>query len=143
MKFLLTIALPITFASANAQAAGTPASPYSPQYYACVKKAGSPGFYDQSASASCDEAEVKFQKKRINAAYDKLSKMWSTDPDRLAKLNVAQKAWVRWRNETYALLQEAGGSNGQVVYIVSSGFLLKSLVDQADLLESLVAANGG
>ncbi|HTH77034.1 MAG TPA: hypothetical protein VL635_21815 [Trinickia sp.] len=79
----------------------------------------------------------------INTAYGKILTMWSSNPQAIEQLNNAQKAWVLWRNGTYGLLQEAGGSNGQVAYIVSSQFLLKSLVDQAQLLEGILAANGG
>lgn len=143
MKPLLTIAFLLACVCTSAYAGTSETAPYSSQYYACVKKAGSPGFYDQSAAAACDEAEVKFQKKRINAAYNKILTMWSSNPQAVEKLNNAQKAWVQWRNDTYGLLQEDGGSNGQMVYVVSSQFLLKSLVDQAQLLEGILAANGG
>ncbi|MGH8777454.1 lysozyme inhibitor LprI family protein [Paraburkholderia sp.] len=140
------LSLILLLATASTQAWSTeplPATPYSKAYAACTKKSGSPGFYDQSAAARCDEAEVKLQKTRINTAYNKILKMWANDPLAIEKLNKAQKAWVQWRDGTYHLLQENGGSNGQVVYIVSSSFLLKSLADQANLLEGILAANGG
>lgn len=145
MKTRLSLLLLLAVASTQTWSAepASANSPYSKDYAACVKKAGPPGFYDQSATARCDEAEVKFQKARINTAYNKILKMWANDPASIDKLNKAQKDWVQWRDNTYALLQENGGSNGQVVYIVSSSFLLKSLADQANLLEGILTANGG
>jgi uncharacterized protein YecT (DUF1311 family) len=143
MKRLLAIPLLLIGALSHAQGTNPAANPYSSEYVACMKKAGPPGFYDQSAAANCDAAEVRFQKKRINTAYDRILKMWENDPQEITKLNNAQKAWVQWRDGTYDLLQEAGGTNGQVVYVVSSDFLLKSLVDQANLLEGILSANGG
>lgn len=143
MRKLLTISMLLACLSAHAKDTHTEPRPYSPQYYACLDKAGPTTFYDQSADSNCDAEEVKFQKKRINAAYGKLVKLWKDNPQTVAQFNAAQKAWVQWRDSTYALLQEAGGTNGQVVYLVSSDFLLRSLVDQANLLETLVTSNGG
>lgn len=143
MNKLLTISMLLACISAHAKDSGAEPRPYSPQYYACLDKAGPTTFYDQTADSNCDAEEVKVQKKRINAAYGKLVKLWKSNPQEIAKLNAAQKAWVQWRDSTYELLQEAGGTNGQVVYLVSSNFLLRSLVDQANLLETIVASNGG
>lgn len=143
MKTYFAISLLLSCCIAHAQGESQLASPYSKEYAACVKKSGPPGFYDQAAASNCDAAEVKFQKKRINSAYNKILKMWENDPAAIAKLNNAQRAWVQWREGTYDLLQDAGGTNGQVVYIVSSSFLLKSLADQASLLEGILSANGG
>lgn len=143
MKRLFALLLLSICISAHAHGNAPEASPFSAQYYDCIKKAGPPGFYDQSAAAQCDDAEVRFQKKRINIAYGKIVKMWSSNPQEIAKLNNAQKLWVQWRDNTYALLQEAGGANGQVLYIVSSQFLLQSLADQANLLEGILTSNGG
>lgn len=143
MNRLIALTLLLTCVSTNAQEHHPEATAYSDAYYVCAKKAGPPGFYDQTTASNCVAAEVKFQKKRINAAYGKILKMWKDNPQDVAKLNSAQKAWVQWRDGTYDLLQDAGGSNGQVVYIVSSQFLLKSLVDQANLLEGILESNGG
>ena len=140
------LAIPVVLLAcgfAHAQGNSQTPSPYSKEYAACIAKAGPPGIYDQSAASNCDVAEIKFQKKRINTAYNKILKLWQDNPDAIARLNNAQKAWVQWRDETYGLLSEDGGMNGQVVYIVSSSFMLKSLADQANLLEGILSANGG
>jgi hypothetical protein len=68
MKLPLTFAFVLACMCTAAHAGASEAAPYSPQYYACVKKAGPPGFYDQSAAAACDDAEVKFQKKRLTSS---------------------------------------------------------------------------
>lgn len=143
MKHLTIAALAwLAFAGTCAHAEQA-TSRFSKTYDACIAKAGSPGFYDQSAPAACDEAEIKRLKQRINQAYNKIVKLWTDDPEGIAQLDKAQKAWVQARDETYHLLQERGGHNGQVVYIVSSGYLLQSLADRAELLEGIVASNGG
>lgn len=132
----------LLLAAANAHA-DQPASRFSKEYNACIEKAGPPGFYDQSASAACDEAEAKRLKQRINKAYTTILKLWADDPGAVAQLDKAQKAWVQARDETYHLLQEHGASNGQTLYVVSSGYLMQALADRAELLEGVVAANGG
>lgn len=136
-------ALLLACASLAAHADDTPPSRFSEAYEACMAKAGPPGFYDQSAQGTCTEAEVKRLKLRINQAYNKLVKKWASDPQGVAQLDKAQKAWVEARDATLHLLQERGGSNGQVAYLVSSGYLLDALAERAELLEGLVAANGG
>jgi uncharacterized protein YecT (DUF1311 family) len=143
MKKHIVILLLLLSAVAHAQDNSSAVSSFSKTYEACIKKAGTPGFYDQSASAKCDEEEIKFQKNRINLAYKKLLKLWADNPNAVAELNKAQKTWVQSRDETYNLLSNYGGDNGQVVYVVSSQYQLQALADQASLLEELVASNGG
>lgn len=120
-----------------------PANTFSKDYQACMEKAGPPGFYDQSAQGACVDAEVKRLKQRINKAYGKLVKLWADNPEGIAQLDKAQKAWVEARDATLLLLQEHGGGNGQVAYLVSTGYLLDALAERAALLEQLVASNGG
>jgi len=139
-----TLALLLACAALAAHAADTPPpSHFSKAYGACMEKAGPPGFYDQSAQGTCADAEVKQLKLRINKAYNKLVKLWANDPEGIAQLDKAQKAWVEARDVTLHLLQERGGSNSQVAHIVSSGYLLDALTERAELLEGLVASSGG
>lgn len=143
MKKPIALLMLLLAASTHAQDAPSATHQFSKTYEVCIEKAGSPGFYDQSTSSQCDSEEIKFQKNRINVAYNKLVKLWADNPDAIAELNKAEKAWVQSRDETYGLLSNYGGANGQVVYIVSSQYLLQALADQARLLEGLIAANGG
>lgn len=142
MKKILTLLLACTALVAHADDV-PPSSHFSKAYDTCMAKAGPPGLYDQSAQGDCVEAEVKQLKLRINKAYNKLVKLWASDPEGIAQLDKAQKSWVEARDATLHLLQERGGTNGQVVYIVSSGYLLDSLAERAELLEGLVASHGG
>lgn len=143
MKSLLTAAFASALVIGASAHATQPPSHFSREYDACIEKAGPPGFYDQSAPAACNEAEIKRLKLRINKAYNKLVKLWADDPEGVAQLDKAQKTWVQARDETLSLLQERGGHNGQVVFIVSSGYLLDALAERAELLEGIIASNGG
>lgn len=142
MKKALALLLACVALAAHADDTPPPTH-FSKAYDACMEKAGPPGFYDQSAQGDCGEAEVKRLKLRINKAYNQLVKLWANDPEGIAQLDKAQKAWVEARDATLHLLQERGGTNGQVIYLVSSGYLLDSLAERAELLEGLVASHGG
>ncbi|WP_122781655.1 lysozyme inhibitor LprI family protein [Burkholderia pseudomallei] len=97
----------------------------------------------QEQEAACYEQAINVQKKRINAAYNKLIKHRQGDPARIDALNKLQKGWIAWRDQTNNYLNSNVAGNGYTVFVVSEGFLLDAATKQADLLETVRDVEGG
>ncbi len=108
---------------------------YSPQFDACMARTSMENSYP------CYEKEIAFQKRRLNAAYGKLVKRKS--PEDVAVLNAVQKDWIKWRDGNYNFLTDHVAGSGITVQVVSSDFMLDSIVNQANLLESINSMEGG
>jgi uncharacterized protein YecT (DUF1311 family) len=90
--------------------------------------------------SNCYQAEIVKQKKRLNAAYNRLIK--DRDPASLAALNQSQKDWIKWRDENFNFLTEQVAGEAETVLVIGDGFLLDATTSQANLLESVAAAEG-
>ena len=90
--------------------------------------------------SNCYQAEIVKEKKRLNAAYNRLIK--DRDPASLAALNQSQKDWIKWRDENFNFLTEQVAGEAETVLAIGDGFLLDAITSQANLLESVAAAEG-
>jgi uncharacterized protein YecT (DUF1311 family) len=90
--------------------------------------------------SNCYQAEIVKEKKRLNAAYNRLIK--DRDPASLAALNQSQKDWIKWRDENFNFLTEQVAGEAETVLVIGDGFLLDAITSQANLLESVAAAEG-
>src|SRR5690606_20862860 len=110
-KFLMSAGL-IVLTSASAQTSDVSLQ-YSPSYTPCLKQAKS-----ENERNHCYQAEVNFQKKRLNKAYATLIK--SKSPEEVKIYETAQKDWIHWRDETYMLLGNHVAGAWETVSVISS-----------------------
>lgn len=90
--------------------------------------------------SNCYQTEIVKEKKRLNAAYNRLIK--DRDPASLVALNQSQKDWIKWRDENFNFLTEQVAGEAETVFVIGDGFLLDAITSQANLLESVAAAEG-
>ncbi|WP_186109700.1 lysozyme inhibitor LprI family protein [Burkholderia gladioli] len=100
---------------------------------------------DQELQARCYDQAITAQKKRLNAAYNKLVayRKNANDLEGVAALNQLQKNWISWRDQTFNFLNYHVAGEGQTVFSVSHDFLLDAVSKQADLLETIHSMEGG
>lgn len=100
---------------------------------------------NQEQQARCYDLAITAQKKRLNAAYNKLvaHRKAMNDPEGIAALNQLQKNWIGWRDQTVNFLNGNVAGSASAVFSVSNDFLLDAATKQADLLESIRDMEGG
>ncbi|WP_261528069.1 lysozyme inhibitor LprI family protein [Burkholderia multivorans] len=100
---------------------------------------------NQEQQARCYDQAITVQKKRLNAAYNKLAahRKSRNDPEGIAALNQLQKNWIGWRDQTVNFLNGNAAGSASAVFAVSNNFLLDAVTKQADLLESIRDMEGG
>ncbi|MFY4698216.1 lysozyme inhibitor LprI family protein [Burkholderia glumae] len=125
-----------TFSIAAHAATPTKADPVK----ACFDRA-----QDQEQQARCYDAAVTLQKKRLNAAYNKLvaHRKAANDSAGIAALNQMQKDWIKSRDGTVNYLNDHVTGSASAVFAVSNDFMLDALTKQADLLETMNDMEGG
>ena len=129
------ILISLVAASVSTGNAAQPDNRLSAQFYSCMKKAGS-----YEAKGPCYSSEDAVQKKRLNTAYSRIAR--HADPAELAALDKAQKAWIVWRDETASYLGEHAGDVGSTNFIMTEGYILQAIVEQADLLNEVADSKG-
>ncbi|MEQ5837949.1 DUF1311 domain-containing protein [Paraburkholderia acidicola] len=99
----------------------------------------------QEQQASCYDQAITTQKKRLNAAYNRLlaRRKNTNDQEGIAALNQMQRDWIKWRDETTSYLNEHVAGSGSAVFEVTENFLLDAATKQAELLETMGAMEGG
>lgn len=100
---------------------------------------------NQEQQARCYDQAISAQKKRLNAAYNKLiaHRKAMNDPEGIAALNQMQREWIKWRDQTMNFLNEHIAGSGSTVFVVTEDFLLDAVTKQADLLETVRDVEGG
>ncbi|KVD23140.1 hypothetical protein BGV67_02685 [Burkholderia ubonensis] len=100
---------------------------------------------DQEQQARCYDAAVAVQKKRLNAAYNKLiaHRKAANDSAGIAALNQMQKDWIKSRDGTVNYLNNHVAGSASAVFAVGNDFMLDAVTKQADLLESIRDMEGG
>lgn len=100
---------------------------------------------NQEQQARCYDQAISAQKKRLNAAYNKLiaHRKAMNNPEGIAALNQLQKSWIGWRDQTFHFLNSNVAGSGSTVFVVSQDFLLDVVTKQAELLEAIAAMEGG
>ena len=103
---------------------------YSKEFGQCSKGAAS-----LDVRASCINAEIALQKRRLNFAYAKLSeKLNASDREYLDKV---QREWITWRDGNYNFLSEHVAGEFGTTRITSLDFLLNSVFDRVRELEMM------
>ena len=72
---------------------------YSSAFQVCAKRAA-----NSEQSRKCYDAEVAFQKKRINMAYNRLLRHYAGDLKSINELNKLQKDWIAYRDGLFVFL---------------------------------------
>ncbi|HDR9759248.1 TPA: lysozyme inhibitor LprI family protein [Burkholderia cepacia] len=98
---------------------------------------------NQEQQARCYDQAITSQKKRLNAAYNKLVAHRKDDPKAIDALNQMQREWIKWRDSTIDYMNHNVAANGSTLQTVSNDFLLDAVTKQADLLESIRDMEGG
>ncbi|VWB23914.1 lysozyme inhibitor LprI family protein [Burkholderia lata] len=98
---------------------------------------------NQDQTAACYDKAIGTQKKRLNAAYNKLIAHRKDDPKAIDALNQMQKNWIKWRDGTIDFMGHNVAANGSTLQTVSNDFMLDAVTKQADLLESIRDMEGG
>lgn len=100
---------------------------------------------DQEQQARCYDAAVAVQKKRLNAAYNKLiaHRKAANDSAGIAALNQMQKDWIKSRDGTANYLNNHVAGSASAVFAVSNDFMLDAVTKQANLLETIRDMEGG
>ncbi|MBR8309831.1 lysozyme inhibitor LprI family protein [Burkholderia cenocepacia] len=100
---------------------------------------------DQEQQARCYDAAVAVQKKRLNAAYNKLiaRRKAANDSAGIAALNQMQKDWIKSRDGTVNYLNNHVAGSASAAFAVSNDFMLDAVAKQADLLETIRDMEGG
>lgn len=98
---------------------------------------------NQDQTAACYDKAIGTQKKRLNAAYNKLIAHRKDDPKAIDALNQMQREWIKWRDGTIDYMNHNVAANGSTLQTVSSDFMLDAVKKQADLLESIRDMEGG
>ncbi|BCZ83677.1 hypothetical protein PTKU64_73520 [Paraburkholderia terrae] len=104
---------------------------YSNDFQQCSKVAAS-----LEATASCINVEIVVQKKRLNAAYIKLTKRLNSKDK--AYFDEVQRKWVSWRDDNYNFLSEHVQGEFDTVRATSLDFMLKSIFDRASEVEMIL-----
>ncbi|WP_080432782.1 lysozyme inhibitor LprI family protein [Burkholderia ubonensis] len=100
---------------------------------------------DQEQQARCYDAAVAVQKKRLNAAYNKLiaHRNAANDSAGIAALNQMQKDWIKSRDGMVNYLNNHVAGSASAVFVVSNDFMLDAVTKQANLLETIRDMEGG
>lgn len=100
---------------------------------------------DQEQQARCYDAAIAVQKKRLNAAYNKLiaHRKAANDSAGIAALNQMQKDWIKSRDGTVNYLNNHVAGSASAVFAVSNDFMLDAVTKQANLLETIRDMEGG
>ena len=127
------IALALAAASpALADPKPSPADPvearYTPAYDACL---ASPDGVSTYGMIVCTQKELDLQNARLNAAYGKV--MRSLNSRQKAKLQVAERAWVAFRDAECASYQDEDW--GSISRVISAGCVLHMTVQRTMDLE--------
>ena len=133
MKKIIAITL-LTFFVGTSHAA-QPDNRLSPQFNACMQKADS-----LEAKSNCYSAEDTLQKKKLNAAYNRIVR--HADPSELDALNKAQKEWVTWRDDTHRYLADHAGDVADTNFVITEGFMLQAIIKHTDLLNEIADSRG-
>jgi uncharacterized protein YecT (DUF1311 family) len=95
---------------------------------------------DQEKHQACYDAEIKFQKHRLNTAWNKA--ITGKSPEDISKLEAAQKEWIKWRDDQDDYITNHVAGQFVTIQAISNSFLLQAIVNQTNLLESIAAAEG-
>ncbi|WP_423392503.1 lysozyme inhibitor LprI family protein [Burkholderia sp. LMG 21824] len=98
---------------------------------------------NQDQTAACYDKAIGMQKKRLNAAYNKLVAHRKDDPKAIDALNQMQREWIKWRDGTIDYMNHNVAANGSTLQTVSNDFMLDAVTKQADLLEEMNSMEGG
>lgn len=100
---------------------------------------------NQEQEARCFDQAIGAQKKRLNAAYNRLvaHRESANDQEGVAALNQMQRDWIKWRDETANYLNDHVAGSGSAVFEVTENFLLDAVTKQAELLETMGTMEGG
>lgn len=103
---------------------------FSMELFICEKKAK-----DIESKMSCVDSELSFQKNRLDEAYKKVARKIS--PESRALLDKVQHDWLLWRDENYDFLSEHVAVAFVTARVTSMNFLLNSVYDRANELETI------
>jgi uncharacterized protein YecT (DUF1311 family) len=82
----------------------------------------------------CIGNEINYQDKRLNESYRKV--MSTLNPSRTKKLQEAQRAWIKYRDENCNFYADSNG--GTMAEVVSSDCVLSSTASRAEELTKLL-----
>jgi len=103
---------------------------YSKQFSDCMDKSEGVTF----DILDCIHAETARQDARLNKAYKKA--MSQLSPARKKQLQAAQRAWIKFRDESYTF--NANPDGGQMARINASDYFLSATATRAKELEDLI-----
>ena len=106
---------------------------YSPAFQVCAKRAAT-----GEQSRKCYDAEVTFQKKRINTAYNRLLRHYAGDIRSTGELNKLQKDWIAYRDGLFIFLDSGTPARSGV----AEDSYLRLLTQQASHLETVADVLG-
>lgn len=129
MKYLL-FTLALFCANADAEPRG-----FSNEYQSCLSRVES-----IDMKSDCTTQEIARQKRRLNSAYRKVSSVLSAEDKKV--LDKVQRDWLTWRDGNYNFLAEHVAGEYATTRTTSLNFLLNSVCDRANELETVLTESG-
>lgn len=109
---------------------------FSDEFNLCQERSG-----DSDKKIVCFKDEIEFQNKRLYLVYKKVSDKIS--PRDRKVLDTVQRDWTEWREGNYNFLSEHVAGSLVTVRVTSINFILNSVCDRADELETILDELGG